>query len=313
MTRRSTKKTKRAMDREVKQYLRTGEHDHDFTGWPGSGYLACVTNGKQVMEDALIAEVRRLESGQSFPKLPAGFDSATFARHKVTPMVKGLFPAKERETILGLLEKSLVFLTHDNIEQVLREEHYLSSAWDLANLYLGSIGSKCLNGKPSYLVGLSQETNCYVSTDYFDDEDPFADFVVHEVAHVFHNWKRERVGMPHTRYQEWLLPIDFSKREEFAYACEAYGRILERAKSPTDRRRLHAEYVDEWVPTTDRVDQDELVDILAEAVSARNGWKRILKRCAPPKRVPRSVWIKQAAHDAVVRSDRRLVTKIEKK
>ena len=77
----------------------------------------------------------------------------------------GLFPAKERETILGLLEKSLVFLTHDNIEQVLREEHWLSSAWNLANLYLGSLGSKCLNGKPSYLVGLSKETTCYVSTE----------------------------------------------------------------------------------------------------------------------------------------------------
>ena len=60
-------------------------------------------------------------------------------------------------------------------------------------LYLGSLGSKCLNGKPTYLVGLSQETTCYVSTDYFDDEDPFADFVVHEAAPVFHNCKRERV------------------------------------------------------------------------------------------------------------------------
>ena len=311
MTRRSTRKTKRAMDREVKQYLRTGKHDHEFTGWPGDDFMTSLTNGKQMMEDALVAEVHRLESGHTFPELPAGVDSTIFARKKVMPMVRGLFPAKEHETILGLLGKSLVFLTHDNIEQVLREEHSLSSAWNLANLYLGSLGSKCLNGKPTYLVGLSQETTCYVSTDYFSDDDPFADFVVHEAAHVFHNWKRERVGMPHTRYQEWLLPIDFSKREEFAYACEAYGRILERAKSPADRRRLHAEYIEEWVPSTDRVDQDELVDILAEAVSARNGWKRILKRCAPPKRVPRSVWIKQAAHDAVVRSERSLVTKNE--
>ncbi len=27
-----------------------------------------------------------------------------------------------------------------------------------------------------------------------------------------------------------------------------------------------------------------LVDVLAEAVAARNGWKRILSRCAPPRR-----------------------------
>lgn len=305
--------SKRAMDREIKRYLRTGEHDHAFNDWPGRDYLSRVTAGRQAMDDALVAEVRRLEDRQKLPSLPAGFDTATFERRKVTPMVTGLFPAKERETILELLESALVFLTHDNIEQVLREERWLSSAWDLANLYLGSIGSKCLNGKPSYLVGLSQETTCYVSTDYFSDDDPYADFVVHETAHVFHNWKRERVGLPHTRYQEWLLPIDFAKREEFAYACEAYSRILERAKSPAERQRLHAEYAESWVPSTDRMDQGELVDILAEAVNARNGWKRILKRCAPPKRVPRSVWIKQAVRDAVVCSDRRLVTQNENK
>ena len=163
---------------------------------------------------------------------------------------------------------------------------------------MGSIGSDCLNGKPSYLVGLSQETTCYVSMAYFEEEDPFADFVVHEAAHVFHNHKRKRAGLPHTRYREWLLQIDFSKREEFAYACEAYGRIREQAKNPADRRRLHAEYAERWVPSDDRIDQEDLVDILAEAVSARSGWKRILKRCAPPKRVPRSVWIKQVVQNA---------------
>lgn len=311
MTGHRSKKTKRVMDREIKRYLRTGDHEHDFPGWPGRDYLSRVTTGKQAMEDALVAEVRRLEAGKDLPSLPEDFDSTAFARRKVTPMVTGLFPTKERETILELLESSLVFLTHENIEQVLREEHWLSSAWDLANLYLGSIGSKCLNGKSSYLVGFSQETTCYVSTDYFSDDDPFADFVVHEAAHVFHNWKRERVGLPHTRYQEWLLPIDFAKHEEFAYACEAYGRILERAENLAERRRRHAEYAESWVPSIDRVDQDELVDILAEAVTARNGWKRILKRCTPPKRVPRSVWIKQAAHEAAVRVDRGLVSDVE--
>ena len=29
--------------------------------------------------------------------------------------------------------------------------------------------------------------------------------------------------------------------------------------------------------------EDEYIDILREAVSARNGWKRILERCSPRK------------------------------
>jgi hypothetical protein len=38
------------------------------------------------------------------------------------------------------------------------------------------------------------------------------------------------------------------------------------------------------MPSDDRVDADEYVDILREAVAARNGWKRILARCAPAKK-----------------------------
>ena len=227
------------MDREVARYLRTGEHDHAFTGWPGNDFLSCITNGKQVMRDALVAEVRRLEAGQSSPSLPAGFDSTTFARRKVTPMVTGLFPAKEREIILALLEKSLVFLTHDNIEEVLREEPYLSSARDLANLYLGSIGSRCLDGKPSYIVGLSQEATCYVSTDYFEEKDPFADFVVHEAAHVFHNWKREAVAVRITRKDRAAALAKLDAGEALAASgcqAEACGMLALAMLSPLAHR-----------------------------------------------------------------------------
>lgn len=45
------------------------------------------------------------------------------------------------------------------------------------------------------------------------------------------------------------------------------------------------------MPGDDRVDADEYIDILREAVGARNGWKRILNRCSedlqPRTRHPR--------------------------
>jgi hypothetical protein len=51
----------------------------------------------------------------------------------------------------------------------------------------------------------------------------------------------------------------------------------------------------------DRVDIGEYLDILREAIASRNGWTRILKRCAPAKpgraRVNRSTF-KHAADDA---------------
>ena len=59
----------------------------------------------------------------------------------------------------------------------------------------------------------------------------------------------------------------------------AYARILERAQNPAERRRLQAEYAQKWVPESEGLDRAELVEVLAEAVEARNGWKRILRRC----------------------------------
>jgi hypothetical protein len=38
------------------------------------------------------------------------------------------------------------------------------------------------------------------------------------------------------------------------------------------------------LPADERVDGDEYLDILREAVEARNGWKRIHARCAPVRR-----------------------------
>jgi hypothetical protein len=52
------------------------------------------------------------------------------------------------------------------------------------------------------LVGLSEETTCYVSPDYFAEDCPFADFIVHEAAHIFHNCKRATVGLRETRTKD---------------------------------------------------------------------------------------------------------------
>src|SRR5688572_18267607 len=65
-------------------------------------------------------------------------------RRKLTPMVHGFFPEAEREAVLRLFEKSVVFLTSDNIENVLLRQRWLWSAWDLANLYLSSVQADLL-------------------------------------------------------------------------------------------------------------------------------------------------------------------------
>ena len=115
---------------------------------------------------------------------------------------------------------------------------------------------------------------------YFSNNNPLEDYVVHEAAHIFHNCKRETIGLPAaTRRREWLLEIDYTKREMFAYSCEAYSRILEFGETRSTRSRLLSELAEGPMPPDERVEGAEYIDILREAVAARNGWKRILERC----------------------------------
>ena len=134
------------------------------------------------------------------------------------------------------------------------------------------------------IVGLSEETTCYVSHEYFQQTNRFADFVVHEAAHVFHNCKRFTVGLPETRTKEFLLNIDFCQRETFAYACEVYSRIIELSENRRDRVTLLQHVRDNFVPPDDKVDLPKFHAALAAACRAQNGWNKILQTCAPEKR-----------------------------
>jgi len=271
---------------EVARYLRTGDADIDARAWPGDIF----ERGKRQHADlraALVHEVRRLAKGRSHVPVPANV-GVELTRAKVEPMVRGLFTRVEQDTVLATFEKSAVYVTSETIEPILRNHMWDRSAWDLANMYLLSVGAKLLGRKAARIVGMSEETTCYVSPDYFVESDPFADFIVHEAAHIFHNCKRRTIGLHETRRKEWLLDIEFTKRETFAYSCEAYARIVARAKSLAERRALAVEYGSKRRISPERVDPAEVASIVTEAANARNGWKVILARCAPIAK-PRSI------------------------
>jgi hypothetical protein len=81
-----------------------------------------------------------------------------------------------------------------------------------------------------------------------------------------------------------LLLLEFRERETFAWPCEAYGWIVEHAKTKADRRVLREEFTSRVSQFADeRVDPAELAEIVGEACEARNGWKVILRRCAHAK------------------------------
>jgi hypothetical protein len=89
------------------------------------------------------------------------------------------------------------------------------------------------------------------------------------------------VGLPFTRRREWLLDIEYAKRETFAYSCEAFARIADQASGPAERARLAAAFTERFRTSEHRVDPAEVAHIVTEAAPRRNGWRRLLQRCAP--------------------------------
>ena len=128
---------------EIERYLRSGEHDPLFGAWPGGTVLECARRGDADLRRALVAEVKARTATVSVPEALIDLDCEAFARAKVAPMVRGLFPIVEQPVVLDMLARSLVFLTPSTIEAVLNRG-FPSTAWDLANLYLLSCGAEPL-------------------------------------------------------------------------------------------------------------------------------------------------------------------------
>lgn len=266
----------------VNEFLQTGSHDPLFLQFPGNDHLDRIHGGHRTLVEALQAEVQSRAASVATPKLVAlPKDIAAFARKKVESMVRGLFKRVEQERVISLLANSVVFITPDTIKSLIELDD-LHSAWLIANLYLRSIGAGPISDQAPPIVGFSENTTCYISLAYFLDDSctPFSDYVVHEAAHVFHNSRRRNAGLMGKKEDDWLLPVEFGKRETFAYACEAYSRICELSKDFSARRSTLEELKLLPPPPDERVDADEYTELLTTAANSRNGWKAILEACS---------------------------------
>ena len=75
-----------------------------------------------------MSENRHRESKVTVPAEFPDDDLVGLTRTKVEPMVRGLFPQKEQDTVIGLLERSVVFLTPETIESCIQEAGLLSTS-----------------------------------------------------------------------------------------------------------------------------------------------------------------------------------------
>ena len=265
------------MKAEIERYLSTGDSDPLLTNWPGNNVLERLQRGEKRLKAALLAEVRRRAARVRIPR-PEGMpgDLVAFARAKLEPMVRGLFPRAEQPPVLALLERSIVFLTPETIEPLIRGPGFLETAWAVANIYLVGIGAKPL-GDEWRAVGMSEETTCYVSLAYFADDHPFSDFVVHEAATSF----TTRSGGPRACRRQGAGNGCCRSNSENARRLPMPARPTVACwNSPAARgsAALLEELKQGPLPPRDQVDAKEYLEILAEAVGRRNGWKAILER-----------------------------------
>ena len=266
-------------EREVERYLATGESD-PLGRALGGDVVDSISRYDRLLRRALLDEViARTDNRPRGRKKPL-LSASACTQLALSRMIDGLFPRAERPIVTAVVNNSILILDRKATIKAIQEVAFLKTAWTLANIYLQSAGVETLAPSEPVPLGLNEERICYVSTAYFETADPFADFIVHEAAHIFHNCKRETVGLPRTRTREWLLSICYAKRETFAYACEFYSRILARGRTQSERLGLLAALTSTMAIGDDRVEPSELMDVLKEAVTHRNGWKRILERCS---------------------------------
>ena len=111
-------------------------------------------------------------------------DTVALTRDKVEPSVRGLSPGVEQDAVLTALEKSVVFLTSA-----------LTSQRGRAASRGAERGNHLLRLAPPLRRGRSVR-----------------------------RLHRPRGGAHQTRTKEWLLNIEYRKRETFGYSYEAYAR-----------------------------------------------------------------------------------------
>ena len=272
------------IEHEVAHYLATGEHDpNNWRRYPGNNAMEQMTAQAEALRAALELRVRDLEVGCDALPVPADRISRSFLEQKLAPMVNGIFEPDDRPVVLETLVGSITFLTRDEVHRVLRESGWPRTNWDIARIWLDSIGAPPLAPDSDGLLGLSENQRCYVSLRYFDDlgSDDCSDYVVHEAAHLLHNNKRRYLGLPERGRSEWLLDIDFRKRELFAYACEFWSRISTEASD----RKARLELIERLVPRLENFrgefDPKLMRELLEAAARSRNAWRRISKQCGP--------------------------------
>jgi hypothetical protein len=117
-------------------------------------------------------------------------------------------------------------------------------------------------------------------------DDPYSDVVVHEAAHLLNYLKPRHYGLCTGRHQERFVDVDLPHYELFAYACEAYSRVVQQGDRKS--RIAFAGRMTEGAFSFPRRELNEIAPLILRAAAARNGW-RVLRQAMEIQRIAKPV------------------------
>ena len=196
-------------------------------------------------------------------------------RQRVEPMVRGVVQPDRQDVALRELSRRTFVLNLPGTKAALEAElstGWLGTAWKILWVYFAEHRLKPDEVQIDY-DGLSGGEFAHVGWSAYQTTDPYSDVVVHEAAHLLHNLKPELYGFRVRRGQGRFVDVEFHHRELFAFACEAYSRVVSH-----DTRKARMAFAgkmraDAFSFSVDYV--EEVAALVALAASARNGWRTI--------------------------------------
>ena len=260
----------------IERFLRSAEET-----WDGAGsgqFTSAQFENDTVYRRAAKHAMRNLFSLLG-NLLPAAVQSAppippdTVLRH-IEPMVKGLVQGDWQEVGLRELAQRTFVLNFQGAKAAMEVELPscdMESPWRILWGLYGDYGLKP-DDIDMACDGLAGDF-AHVRWSAYQTKDPYSDVIIHEAAHLLHYLKPRNFGLHVRRHQERFVDIEFRHRELFAYACEAYSRVV-----PHRERKLRIAFAEKMADAAFSFPQGQLGEIAAlvlSAARARNGWRVI--------------------------------------
>jgi len=260
----------------IERFLRTGEET-----WEGAGsgrFSLAQFKEDEAYTRATKTALRHLLDLLA-DLLPAEAQSSSLMspdtiRQRIEPMVSGLVQADWRKAALREITTRTFVLNLPGTRMAIEAEFstcFKGSAWRVLWALFEDYGLKPddINVGCHGLAG----DYAHVRWSAYQTDDSYSDVVVHEAAHMLHYLKPSHYGFHVRRGQERFIDIEFHHRELFAYACEAYSRVVlhgdRKSRIAFAEKMLNAAF--SFPPTQIK----EVAALVLSAARARNGWRLI--------------------------------------